>query len=165
MWLVGEHDVATVASLTATMDRALRLASADVVVDLSGVSFMSAATLGVIVRTRNRLARQTRTLSLRAPPDCRILDIFDFPSVPSDPSASGTKVSGPAVALSTWVAVPPAASPGGPVDGGVSGGASQPAEGVLAAAAAQDVDLEIASPDLLAARRSPRAGGVMSGGR
>jgi anti-anti-sigma factor len=50
VWLRGEHDVSTVSALSQTMARAIALDDGDLVVDLSGVQFMDAATVGVIVR-------------------------------------------------------------------------------------------------------------------
>ena len=56
VWLRGEHDVSTVAALSETLARAIALDDADLVVDLSDVQFMGAATVGVIVRARELLA-------------------------------------------------------------------------------------------------------------
>ena len=70
VWLRGEHDVSTVAALSQTMARAIALDDGDLVVDLSGVDFMDAATVGVIVRARDFLELQSRSLTLRAPSTC-----------------------------------------------------------------------------------------------
>ena len=66
VWLRGEHDVATAS------EDAHRLAGAmegrtDVIVDLSGVTFIGAATLGVFVRAQDVLRRGSRNLTLRSP--------------------------------------------------------------------------------------------------
>jgi anti-sigma B factor antagonist len=80
VWLRGEHDVSTVAALSQTMARAIALDDGDLVVDLSGVDFMDAATVGVIVRARDFLELQSRSLTLRAPSTCagRVLDLCDL---------------------------------------------------------------------------------------
>lgn len=77
VWLRGEHDVSTVAALSQTMARAIALDDGDLVVDLSGVQFMDAATVGVIIRARDFLALQSRSLVLHAPSACaaRVLDL------------------------------------------------------------------------------------------
>jgi len=77
VWLRGEHDVSTVAALSQTMARAIALDDADLVVDLSDVQFMDAATVGVIIRARDFLALQSRALVLHAPSACaaRVLDL------------------------------------------------------------------------------------------
>jgi anti-sigma B factor antagonist len=77
VWLRGEHDVSTVSALSQTMARAIALDDGDLVVDLSGVQFMDAATVGVIVRARDFLALQSRSLVLHAPSACaaRVLDL------------------------------------------------------------------------------------------
>ena len=77
IWLRGEHDVATVAALSMTIAGAMTRDDNDVVVDLSEVEFMDAATVSVIVRTRQVLHVQSRSLLLRAPSPCaaRVLRI------------------------------------------------------------------------------------------
>ncbi|HWM21755.1 MAG TPA: STAS domain-containing protein [Ilumatobacteraceae bacterium] len=80
VWLRGEHDVSTVAALSQTMARAIALDDGDLVIDLSGVDFMDAATVGVIVRARDFLELQSRTLALRSPSTsaARVLDLCDL---------------------------------------------------------------------------------------
>ena len=70
VWLRGEHDVSTVAALSETMARAIALDDADVVVDLSDVQFMGAATVRVIIRARAFLRLRSRFLVLRSPSEC-----------------------------------------------------------------------------------------------
>ena len=67
VWLRGEHDISTVAELSDTMSRAIARDHADLVVDLSEVEFMSAATVGAIVRSRNFLRLRSRSIIVRAP--------------------------------------------------------------------------------------------------
>ncbi len=75
--LDGEHDVATVFVLADTLARAISVDDADLIVDLSGVTFISAATIGVLICGRNILRRQSRSLTLRSPSRCarRVLDV------------------------------------------------------------------------------------------
>jgi len=108
--LRGEHDIATVSALAATLSQAISSEGVDVVVDLREVAFMDASTIGVIVGARNLLALQSRELTVRSPSVCarRVLDVcgleFLDPS-PSPVAAGATPVTGAAGALGTWVAV------------------------------------------------------------
>ena len=65
--LRGEYDASTVSALSEVMARAIALNDADLVVDLSGVEFMGAATVRLIVRAREFLRLRTRSLTLRSP--------------------------------------------------------------------------------------------------
>lgn len=107
--LRGEHDIATVAALAATLSQADAVEGADVVVDLREVEFMDASTIGVIVNARNLLALQSRALTVRSPSVCaqRVLDACGLTDL-LDPSAAATgarPVMGASGALGTWVAV------------------------------------------------------------
>jgi anti-anti-sigma factor len=108
VWLRGEHDVSTVAALSETMARAIALDDADVVVDLSEVQFMGAATVRVIIRAREFLRLRSRSLVLRSPSECarRILDVCGHSDLLDPRIAEGTPLTGPAGALGTWVVVP-----------------------------------------------------------
>ena len=77
IWLRGEHDLTTVDVLAETMARAIALDNADLVIDLSQLDFISAATVSAIVRARELLCQQSRSLALRAPSPFtrRILDL------------------------------------------------------------------------------------------
>jgi anti-anti-sigma factor len=77
VWLDGEHDIATVFVLTDTLARAISVDDADLIVDLSGVTFIGSATIDELIRGRNILRRQSRSLTLRSPSRCarRILDV------------------------------------------------------------------------------------------
>lgn len=109
IWLRGEHDLATVSALAATLSQAVAADDADVVVDLREVAFMDASTIGVIVVVRNLLALQSRRLTLRSPsvPAQRVLEVCGLTDLlVLDPAATGaTPVVGAAGALNTWVAV------------------------------------------------------------
>jgi anti-anti-sigma factor len=67
IWLRGEHDIATDGALRRTLERAIALNNAAIVVDLSKVELLSASTLGVIVAARDALRAQSRSLTMRAP--------------------------------------------------------------------------------------------------
>ena len=110
VWLRGEHDVSTVAALSETMARAIARDDADLVVDLSDVQFMGAATVGVIVRARELLGLRSRSLALRSPSRCarRILDLSGHSYLLDPRRVDATPAAGAVGALGTWVAVPAA---------------------------------------------------------
>lgn len=107
--LRGEHDIATVPALEATLSQAVAAGGADLVVDLHEVEFMDASTIGVIVGARNLLALQSRALTVRSPSVCarRVLDACGLTDLldPSPAAAGATPVIGASGALGTWVAV------------------------------------------------------------
>lgn len=70
VWVRGDQDLSTVAVLSETMNRAIALDDANLVIDLSDVQFMGAATIGAIVEAREVLRLRARTLALRAPSPC-----------------------------------------------------------------------------------------------
>jgi len=67
VWLDGEEDIATVAVLADTLATAVSAGDRGLIVDLSGVTFLSTATLDELIRVRDILLRQNRNLSLRSP--------------------------------------------------------------------------------------------------
>jgi anti-sigma B factor antagonist len=72
--LRGEDDLSTVAALTGIVARATARDDADLVLDLSRVRFMDAATIGLIVRAGNGLRARSRSFRLRPrPPRARRL--------------------------------------------------------------------------------------------
>jgi anti-sigma B factor antagonist len=73
----GDQDLSNVSALSDALASATDLGRAAVVVDLSGVTFMDASTLGAIVRARNVLESQSRSLIVRCPSPCalRLLDL------------------------------------------------------------------------------------------
>ena len=93
VWLQGEYDISTVTALSQTMARTVANEGGDLVVDLSGVQFMDAATIGVLIRTRNEMRLQLRSLTLRSPSPfeqrilglCGLTDLLDPP-----PADTGT---------------------------------------------------------------------------
>jgi anti-anti-sigma factor len=108
VWLRGEHDVSTVAALSEILARAIALDDADVVVDLSEVQFMGAATVGVIIRAREFLRLRSRVLVLRSPSERarRMLEVCGHADLLDPRPIDAVPMTGPARALGTWVAVP-----------------------------------------------------------
>lgn len=108
VWLRGEHDASTVAALSETMARAVALDDSDLVVDLSEVQFIGAATIGIIIRTREFLRLRSRSLSLRSPSTCagRILDVCGLADLLDTRLADVARMNGIPGALASWVAVP-----------------------------------------------------------
>lgn len=131
----GAHDIATRADLDIVMVQAARLDGADVVVDLSAVTFMDASTISAIVGAHNRLRAHSRSLTVRAPsrPARRLLDVCDLAFLVEEPPGAQHE----STALGSWVAVPasdpardpaPALlpSPGAPRRAGVEAAGSVP---------------------------------------
>ena len=77
VWLQGEHDAFTAADVSEALELAQASVHGDVVVDVSGVQFMGAATVRIIMRTRARLIQADRSLVLRSP-SCRTLRVLDL---------------------------------------------------------------------------------------
>lgn len=90
VWVRGDHDVATRRHLAAMLARAGRRDDADLVVDLSGVTFMDASTIGALVAARGRLRADARSLSVRAPSQRarRLLDVCGLLQLVDGPAAS-----------------------------------------------------------------------------
>jgi len=109
VWLRGDYDIATVAAMAATLSREIALDDADLVLEMSAVTFMDASTVTVIVRTSSYLQARARSLRLRSPSSCArlVLDVCELDvllEVTPDDAAAATAHTG---ALATWVAVPP----------------------------------------------------------
>lgn len=109
VWLNGELDSATTDELAALLADSIALTRSDVIVDLSGVDFMGAAPVGVLMRARDFLERHSRTLVLRAPsPSAKlVLDLCGI-AMPAPERADGVVIHGAARALASFVAVPAA---------------------------------------------------------
>jgi anti-anti-sigma factor len=63
----GEQDIATSGELIAAIRLAIGRDDADVVLDLSGVPFMDASTVGALVDAHNVLRGQARSLTVAGP--------------------------------------------------------------------------------------------------
>ena len=77
VWLNGEQDIATSGVLADTLANVTSADDANLIVDLSGVTFMSTATIDELIRARNLLLGLSRNLTLRCPSRCarRLLDV------------------------------------------------------------------------------------------
>jgi anti-anti-sigma factor len=106
--LRGEHDCSTDDALCLELACAIALNDGPLVVDLSEVSFMSASTLGVIVRAREFLRGRSRSLTLRCPSAFarHVIEACGLGELVG-PSAGGPGDLS-AQALRSWVEVPPA---------------------------------------------------------
>lgn len=112
IWLRGEHDVSTVATVWDTIAQVVDHDDTDLIVDLSQVQFMGASTVGVIVRAKELLRPRARHLAVRAPSRCarRVLDLCSLGElIEAEPAGAPTTTS-PADALGSWVAVRAAGS-------------------------------------------------------
>ena len=67
VWLDGEHDIATIDVLSNTLAIVVSADDADLIVDFSGVTFLSADTIGELIRVRDILLGQNRNVALRSP--------------------------------------------------------------------------------------------------
>ena len=74
LWLVGDQDSSTVPDLDIALAEQRQR---DVVVNMSGVTFMSASAVGALVNSRNLLRRGGYTLTVQAAPPCvlRLLEL------------------------------------------------------------------------------------------
>jgi anti-anti-sigma factor len=124
VWLRGEHDVSTVDALSETLAGAMALDDCDLVIDLSEMEFMGAATIGVLVRARDLLQSHSRSLVLRCPSRCarRILDLCGQGDLLEPRRADAIPATGTAGALGTWVTVPTADRIDQPAEGAGRGG-------------------------------------------
>jgi anti-anti-sigma factor len=107
VWLRGEHDMVTVSKLARTLAWAVALDDADVVVDLSGVWFMGAETVGAIIDARNALLVRSRSLTLRSPSTSarRVIELCGLAGLIDPPTGATLEREAPG-ALDSWVAVP-----------------------------------------------------------
>ena len=113
VWVRGAHDVASRVHLSVTIAQAARFNDGDLVVDLSGVTFMDVSTMGALVVARNRLAQRDRRLVFRAPTPraLRVIDLCGQRGLLDD-AVPEQAPEGAAKALGSWVDVPtPTPSP------------------------------------------------------
>ena len=77
IYLWGEHDAATERLIGEVLRDGVDLSTADIIVDLSAVTFFSACSVGALAEARNRLLRESRSLQVRKPPRgaLRVLDL------------------------------------------------------------------------------------------
>jgi anti-anti-sigma factor len=93
VWLDGEQDIATADVLADTLSKAISADDANLVVDLSGVTFMSTATIDELIRARNLMLGLSRNLTLRSPSRCarRLLDICGLIGL-AEPSEDAVRI-------------------------------------------------------------------------
>jgi len=105
VWLRGEHDITTVSAVSEVLVQATALDDADLIIDLSEVTFMDGVWVGVIVRTGELL--RPRSLVLRSPSRCvrRLFEVCGLSDL-FDPERETSYVSEAADALRSWVAIP-----------------------------------------------------------
>jgi anti-sigma B factor antagonist len=97
----GEFDIATTSTLTALFSQAVAAGCRDVRIDMSGVTFCDATTIGLLVSLDRRLrtAGGSLTIGRCSPSVLRLLHILGLDSLLSDHEDShgrGTGVSPPA---------------------------------------------------------------------
>jgi len=88
VWLSGDQDVGTVPILAEALAKAIADDEVDLVVDLSQVSFIDAATFHMLLRGQAYLQQRSRDLTLRAlsPRAQRIVDLCELVSLTDVPS-------------------------------------------------------------------------------
>ena len=67
LWLVGDHDVATVGALRLVLIDLIALDDCNVVVDLGEATFVGSVLIGELLRAREHLADRGRWLTVRSP--------------------------------------------------------------------------------------------------
>lgn len=108
VWVRGDHEYATREHLASTIAQAALLDDADIIADLSGITFMDASTIGALVNAHRRLRSRSHALSVRAPSPLarRLLDVCGLAFlIDEDPASARPPM---ATALDSWVAVPSA---------------------------------------------------------
>ena len=100
LWLVGDQDSSTVPDLDMILAEQRQR---DVVVNMSGVTFMSASTVGALVNSRNLLRGDGYTLTVQAAPPCvlRLLDLCGLTDLLGDTRGETPKHSTTVSAPST----------------------------------------------------------------
>jgi anti-anti-sigma factor len=93
VWLDGEEDIATVAVLADMLATVTSADDADLIVDLSGATFISTATIDQLIQARNLLLGLSRNLTLRSPSKFarRLLDISGLAGL-IEPSENGVRI-------------------------------------------------------------------------
>lgn len=108
VWLRGDHDISSMADLSESFAAVIAIDDADVVADLSQVTYMGAETVGVLVRARQFLFLRSRSLEFRSPSTVasRVLELCAVELLDDHPPLGDVAAVGSAAALGTWVAVP-----------------------------------------------------------
>jgi anti-anti-sigma factor len=105
VFLRGEHDAFTSGLLANALATAISDDDHNLVLDLSEVVFMGAATVGVIVRAREFLRVRGRVLTVRSPSSQarRVVQLCGAGDLVESAAADELSSAG---ALGTWVTVP-----------------------------------------------------------
>ena len=108
VWLTGEHDVSNSSQLSRVVAETIALDDQDVVVDLSGASFLSGATIAVLARANAFLSARSRALVLRDPrrSAIRLLELCGLAHLISPPPLDNVAARIDAQGLRAWVEVP-----------------------------------------------------------
>ena len=108
VWLKGEFDVSNTSQLSEVIAETIASDEEDVVVDLSGVTFLSGGTITVLVRANEFLNARSRTLVLQSPTRSatRLLGLFGLTHLISPPPLAVVAPSADAQAVRSWVEVP-----------------------------------------------------------
>lgn len=108
VWLSGEHDASNASRVSQAIAETIALDDEDVVVDLSGVSFLSGATIAILARANSFLNARSRALVLRAPRPAaiRLLGLCGLTHVISPPPTDRVIGKVDSEGLRAWVEVP-----------------------------------------------------------
>ncbi|HUR49441.1 MAG TPA: STAS domain-containing protein [Acidimicrobiales bacterium] len=108
IWLNGEHDVSNASRLSEVIAETIALDDEDVVVDLSGASFISGATIAIFARANAFLNARSRRFILRSPRryTIRLLGLCGLTHLISPPPHDAVVMTNSSAALRTWVDVP-----------------------------------------------------------
>ena len=111
VWLRGEHDISNASRLSQALSEVIALDQEDVVIDLSGVEFMSGGTVALFFRANSFLGARGRSLTLRAPRPAtlRLLGICDLAHLVHPPPGESVQMTATSDALRSWVVVPASA--------------------------------------------------------
>jgi anti-sigma B factor antagonist len=106
VWVCGEHDIATRVALAVTLARAAKLEDVPLLVDLSGVTFMDASTVGALVAATNWVRSRGQSLHLRtaSPRAMRLLEVCGLSDL-----IQQLPVPAGAAALASWIDIGPIA--------------------------------------------------------
>lgn len=108
----GDHDLSTVEVVSTGLALAIDATEGDVVIDLGGVSFMDASTVGCLARGEALLQKCDRSLSVRRPSAIqrKLLEICQLTYLIEGPP----RQSRGAGALESWVEIPVTPRPRAP---------------------------------------------------
>ncbi len=100
----GEHDSSTVGVVSRGLALAIDATEGDVMIDLGGVSFMDASTIGCLARGEDLLQKCDRSLSVRCPSAIqrKLLEICQLAYLIEAPPGQSRRAS----ALESWVEIP-----------------------------------------------------------